>query len=268
MGQGFSQRSATHRRDERELRRRAIDGLAAEVAAFGSGAPDSRVIRLPGLVAAIAPACPDRSLFNSVFFDDGIALAHALDALASEYERAGVRAWAVWVPDDDRRTAALLADRGHVLDSAPRVMALWLDDLPSAPPAPTGVIEADADPPAAARINDRAYGYDAGSFAAALSGPSDPPLHWAFAAHGGEPVACVASIDVGDDCCVTGVATLPDHRRKGIAGWLLGRVLARARDRGMRSASLQAAKAGAGVYERLGFQDLGSVQLWELRDEG
>jgi GNAT superfamily N-acetyltransferase len=248
-----------------ELRRRAIDGVRAEVEAFGSGAAGSRVVRHEGLVAAIAPSSPDRSLFNAVFYDDDAALAGAIDELASEYERSGVRAWAVWVPDEDRATAALLEARGHVLDSAPRAMALWLDDLAPAPNAPADTTEIDADAPTAARLNDRAYGYDGAAFGTALPGQSDPPLRWAFVARDGEPVACLATIDLGDDCCVTGVATLPEHRRRGIAGWLLQRVLARARERGMRSASLQAAKAGAGVYRSLGFRDLGFLELWERR---
>jgi hypothetical protein len=49
--------------DERELRRRAIDGVRDEVEAFGSADPDSLLIRREGLVASLVPAAPQRSLF-------------------------------------------------------------------------------------------------------------------------------------------------------------------------------------------------------------
>ena len=33
----------------------------------------------------------------------------------------------------------------------------------------------------------------------------------------------------------------------------------------MRTGSLQASKAGAPLYERMGFLDLGFIEMWELR---
>jgi len=80
-----------------------------------------------------------------------------------------------------------------------------------------------------------------------------------------EAFGCVATVDVDDDCCVTGVATPPEHQRRGIAGWLLWRALVEARERGMATASLQASRAGAPACERLGFADYGFVEMWELR---
>ncbi len=112
--------------DENELRRRAIEGVREEVEAFGSGAPDSILIRREGLIASIVPASPQRSLFNGVFYTDPAALAGELDSLEALYESHGVRAWTVWVPDADRETARLLASRGHALDAEPRAMAMEL----------------------------------------------------------------------------------------------------------------------------------------------
>ncbi len=251
-----------------ELRRRAIESLPAEVAAFGSGAPGSRVIRRDGLVAAVTPSTPDRSLFNSVYYEDRDALAEALDELAATYGDAGVRAWTVFVPDDDRGTAELLASRGHALDAAPRAMGRWLADLAPSPPAPRGVHVASGDPATAGRLNDGAYGYQGAAFGAALTGTTQPSIRWAFAACEGELAACVGAIDVEEDCCITGVATPPAYQRRGIASWLLHRVLTDARARGLRTASLQATKQGAGIYERLGFRDLGFVEMWERRRRG
>jgi len=100
------------RLDEHELRRRAIAGVRDEVEAFGSGAPDSALVRRDGLLAAVVPAAPQRSIFNSVFYDDPAALAAGIDSLRDAYEAHGVRAWTVWVPDSDRETARLLVQHG------------------------------------------------------------------------------------------------------------------------------------------------------------
>jgi GNAT superfamily N-acetyltransferase len=249
--------------DERELRRRAIAGLRDEVEAFGSGAPDSFLVRREGLLAAVAPASPQRSVFNSVYYEDPAVLGHELDELGETYDSHGVRAWTVWVPDEDRETARMLADRGHLLDAEPRAMAMFLADLAPEPPAPDGVEPRPGDPATAAELNDRAYGYGPDGFRTALAGETS--LSWLVAYDGEEAVGCLGTIDTGDDCCVTGVATPPEHRGRGIAGWLLRRALAEARERGLKTASLQATRAGAPLYERLGFVDFGFIEMWELR---
>jgi len=259
--------------DDAELRRRAIAGIGDEVEAFGSGHPDSRLIRRDGLLASVTPVSPQRSLFNSVFYEDRVALMAELDALAAIYEDHGIRAWTVWVPDEDRDTTSLLADRGHRLDAEPRAMALDLADLrpasrphPGSDPAPAvpeGIELRPGDVATAAELNDRAYGYGPDGFRAALA--DETAIRWHVAYEDGKAVSCIGTIEIGDDCCVTGVATPAEHRGRGIASWLLRRALAAARERGLRTASLQATKAGAPIYERLGFHDFGFVEMWELR---
>jgi GNAT superfamily N-acetyltransferase len=251
------------RLDEAELRRRAVEGVRDEVEAFGSAAPDSLLIRREGLIASVVPASPQRSLFNSVFYDDPAALAAEVEALEGIYESHGVRAWTVWVPDEDRASARLLGARGHSLDAAPRAMAMELTDLGGAPSPPEGVALGPIETDACAELNDRAYGYGEDGFRAGLAGETSIRWYGAFAA--AEPVGCLGTIAVGEDCCVTGVATPPEHRGRGIASWLLVHALAEARERGLTSASLQATKAGAPLYERIGFRDLGFIEMWELR---
>lgn len=251
------------RLDENELRRRAVEGVRWEVEAFGSAAPDSRLLRYERLIAAVVPASPQRSVFNSVQYDDAGRLATRLDELGGVYDSQGVKAWTVWVPDSDRPSADLLASRGHVLDGAPRAMALDLGDLAAEPSAPAGVTLEPLDPATCAALNDRAYGFGEDGFRAGFSGESGIRWHGAF--EGTVAVACVGTIDAGEDCCVSGVATPPEHRGRGLAGWLLWRALAEARERGHRSASLRASRAGAPIYERLGFRDFGFVEMWELR---
>jgi GNAT superfamily N-acetyltransferase len=248
---------------DRELRRRALAGLRDEVEAFGSAAPDSVLIQREGLLAAVVPASPQRSLFNSAYYSDAAALAETVEGLGETYDRHGVQAWTVWVPDEDRETARMLASRGHKLDAEPRAMALDLSDLAAEPPAPAGVEPRAGDARTAAELNDRAYGYGPDGFRAGLAG--ETAIRWHAAYDGDEAISCVGTIEAGEDCCVTGVATPPEHRGRGVASWLLWRALEEARGRGLRTASLQATRAGAPLYERLGFADFGFIEMWELR---
>jgi GNAT superfamily N-acetyltransferase len=249
--------------DQEELRRRAIEGIAAEVEAFGSGASGSRLIRRDGLLASVTPSTPERSLFNSVFFTDRGALRNEIDGLGEAYEAAGIRAWTVWVRDDDAETGPWLADRGHVLDADPRAMALELDDLRGEREAPAGIEPRPADAATCAALNDRAYGYGPDGFRGAIG--EGTAITWHGAYEGEEAIGCVGAIAVGDDCVVTGVATPPEHRGLGVASWLVWWVLDQARRDGMRTGSLQATKAGAPLYARMGFEDLGYIEMWELR---
>jgi GNAT superfamily N-acetyltransferase len=249
--------------DEQELRRRAIESVRDEVEVFGSAAADSIVIRREGLIASVVPSSPQRSLFNSVSYTDPLALAGELDALEALYESHGVRAWTVWVPDFDRESARLLASRGHALDAEPRAMAMELADLGPGPPAPAGIDPGPIDTAVCAELNDLAYGYGADGFRAGLS--RETAIRWHGAFDGGAPVGCVGAINVGEDCCITGVATPPEQRGRGIATWLMRQALGEARERGLTTASLQATRAGAPLYERLGFRDLGFIEMWELR---
>lgn len=249
--------------DDRQLRERAFGSVRAEVEIFGSGHPDSLLIRRDGLLAAVAPVSPRRSVFNSVFYSDPATLAAELDGLAETYDAHGVRAWTVWVPDEDRETARLLGERGHLLDAAPRAMAMRLDELGPEPAAPDGIDPGPAAAAVATALNDRAYGYEAGAFAAAVA--VETALRWHLAYDGDVAVGCVGTLAVGDDCCVTGVATHPGHQGRGIATWLMVRALAAARGQGARTATLRATRAGAPIYARLGFLDLGAIEMWERR---
>src|SRR4051812_32347517 len=57
------------------------------------------VVERDGVLAAVSPAVPQRSLPNSVVYESEDALAGMLDELAQVYEEAGVAAWTVWVPE-------------------------------------------------------------------------------------------------------------------------------------------------------------------------
>jgi N-acetylglutamate synthase-like GNAT family acetyltransferase len=90
-------------------------------------------------------------------------------------------------------------------------------------------------------------------------------VRWVVADEDGAAIACAGGIDVGDDLCVTGVATLPDRQGRGLASLLIARLIADAAERGLRTATLQASRAGAPVYAKLGFRDVGNTEMWEKR---
>jgi GNAT superfamily N-acetyltransferase len=238
-------------------------GLHAFYRLVATGARGSRLFERDGVTAAVVPAAANRSVANGVAYDSAPGLAGLLDELAQLYDEAGVSAWTVWVPHDDREAAELLARNGHVLDADPAAMVMELDRFERS--TSTAVeIDDDADPADVARINDAAYGYD-GDFARAFSEFRMPGLHSYAAIVGGEPQACLTTLEQDGDCLVTFVATLPAARGRGLATELMTRALADARERGCTSTSLQATKAGEPIYARLGYRSLGPLQMWERR---
>ena len=245
-----------------ELQRRC---LAAFVRMLGRGSKGAALFEREGVLGAIVPACPERSVINSVTYRDAGSLEAALPELAAAHEQAGVRAWTVWVPEDDRDAAALLEAAGHRLDATPAAMVLDLAGLPD-PEARELDWDHHATPAVVARINDLAYGFDQPTFGAALTAlPADVPLRLYQARVEGEPASVLGTLEDGDDCGIYLVATLKGHRGRGLSPHLLHVALVEARDRGLRSSSLQATKIGFPVYERLGYEAICTLQMWERR---
>jgi ribosomal protein S18 acetylase RimI-like enzyme len=226
-------------------------------------ASSGRCLELRGVLAGVVPAVPERSLPNSVLYEDEDALEAALPALAAAYEEAGVRAWTVWVPEHHERARRALADAGHALDATPAAMIARLDDVE--PPRPEDPAP-DAEPSLGdlGRINDLAY--DTGdAFQRILGdGPADP-RHNYIAREGDRALASVVSQDHRGDCSIWWVATVPDARGRGLAAGLMRHALADGRRRGNEVSTLQATKLGRPVYERLGFEAFGTIEMWERR---
>jgi predicted acetyltransferase len=61
------------------------------------------------------------------------------------------------------------------------------------------------------------------------------------------------------------VAVAPEARGRGLSGKLLAHALADAAERGLETSTLVSTRLGRPVYERLGYQALGSLQMWERR---
>jgi GNAT superfamily N-acetyltransferase len=216
------------------------------------------------VLAAIVPSAPERSVFNSVFYEDGERLLAALDRIAAAYEEAGVRAWTVWVPEADRATAAGLKQAGHLLDAEPRAMAAELAKLRSPEPDDSVEIRSELDMAEVARLNEIAYGWPPGDFSAVATAEVADTYAY-FAALDGETVGTVVAWDHGDDSEIVWVATLPEARGRGVSKQLMARALANARERGRLTTTLVATKLGRPVYERAGYRDFGAIQMWERR---
>ena len=216
------------------------------------------------VLAAIFPQAPDRSVFNSVFYEDGERLVASLERIAAAYAEAGVRAWTVWVPEADRDTAAALEQAGHVFDAEPRAMAMELTEFRPPQPDPSIEIREELDMPEVARLNEIAYGWPPGEFGA-VGQAEIPGTHAYFASLDGETIGTVVVWDHDDDTEIAWVATLPEERGRGVSKQLMARSLADARERGRLTTTLVATKLGRPVYERLGYRDFGAIQMWERR---
>jgi len=239
--------------------------LARFIRMLVSGAPDSRLVERRGISAAVVPAAPARSIANCVAYHEAAQLEDALDALAHTYEQAGVTAWLVWAPDDDDAAAQLLAAAGHSLDATPTAMALELADF-EAPDLGDLDWDAEATSQEIAELNELGYGLAVGEFARGLRDLKPGPTTHLYRARAEGRTASVAIVlDTDDEASVVLVATRPDLQGRGLSTRLLGAALAEARDRGMRTSSLQASAAGEPIYRRLGYQPFGHMNMWERR---
>jgi hypothetical protein len=147
-----------------------------------------------------------------------------------------------------------------VLDSTPLGMVAELDGLDHDGAPPHRAIDLAT----VGRVNDLAYGYARPRLERAIA--ALPPAVLTYAApQEGEAASVVMAFDVGADTAVWFVATTPQRRGQSLATGNLRRVLSDAHQRGQRTASLQASKAGAPIYERLGFMQAGTLHLYEER---
>ena len=231
---------------------------------LGSSSPGAGVVERDGVTASVGPACPDRSIANSVTFEDPATLVGMLDELAGLYEEAGIEAWTVWVPDFDAETIAALEQAGHAFDGEPLAMALELEGW-EAPPLDDLEWDTDLDPSLLGELNDLAYGLEPerGVGRALAEPPEQVRLYQARV--DGRPASVLATMDHDDDLGFYWVATDPEHRGRGLASRLMAAALADARERGMATSSLQSSALGRPVYERLGFAGDFRFHMYERR---
>jgi GNAT superfamily N-acetyltransferase len=142
-------------------------------------------------------------------------------------------------------------------------MSLSLEDLE---PPDVGDLDWDDQAEAAevGAINDRAYGWADGGVATCIRDLKASPSTRLYQARVEGEVASVAVVaDTDDEASLFFVATDPAHQGKGLSKRLVGAALAAAREREMRTSSLQASSAGQPIYDRLGYGLHGHIGMWE-----
>jgi GNAT superfamily N-acetyltransferase len=233
-----------------ELFERSVATLVESWAYLASGSPGAELIRTDGATIAAFVHRPDREfLNNAVLAPRPVDVGATIGEIEATYTRHGVERHAVWVHESDATGAAALRDRGYRLDSATRTMAMPVDELVADDLTPVEVIE-----PGLADF----WAVDG---LAGLVPELDPAgAHFYVARSGGEGVAMLMALDHAGDCGVYIVGTVEAARRRGIATALSAHAVAAARERGCRTASLQATPMAERVYARVGFRDLG---LWQ-----
>jgi ribosomal protein S18 acetylase RimI-like enzyme len=247
--------------DDEALKARVWAGAVEFQRLIGRHAPGASLFERDGVVASAVPSSPS-SILNAAISVAPQAEPLPLAEIARDYHEAGSRKWGVWVDSTDTANAAALERAGLVLDSTPVLMGTQLDDMPGLDEAPPAQ---PVDLATAGQINDTAYGFDEPRLAPVLSAFPAGVFHAHSATLDGDTVSVALVNDVDDDAFVSFVATLPHARRRGIAGNLIRSALNEARQRGQTTTSLQASKAGRGVYEALGYRVVGEQHLWERR---
>jgi GNAT superfamily N-acetyltransferase len=242
---------------------RMLKSMRAFFRLVGRSSQGAHVIDLDGVMGSVCPKVPERSLPNSVVYEDERALVAALPELTRHYDESGIDAWTVWVPEEDTAAAAALHDAGHALDADPAAMTMDLAGLDDPPEIEYRA--GDDLMPLVASINDSAYPFDGTPFTDFTSQHPHGVTENYVAYLDGEAAAAVVILPVDGDASVWDVATMPDARGRGLCRRLLHRALWDARAAGCDFSSLQATKLGEPVYERLGYRSHGALQMWEKR---
>lgn len=229
--------------DDAELARRSILGFGEMLAALGRwGVGPQAEVRRPDALGARIDAAADNPWFDGAVVPLGAAppadypgLPHCLwavaDAAPGRVEEAGIA------------TPCL----GLALDHP----ALRLDGAAAEVAAPSLAVLGD--------VNERAYG-QFGVFGPLVRELRDGRACTHGLRDGGAFVCVALTLTVGDDLGIHYVATEASHRRRGLASRLLRSLLAAAREKGLRTATLQASADGLSVYERLGFRRVATLR--------
>lgn len=181
-------------------------------------------------------------------------------------------------PDSGGFGVVVEADAGHPVEADLRAAgwelfedepALVLTPIPAAPPLPAGV-EMRAVRDAAGRrdlLHVLAAGFGAAtseggtelspeafdSFAPSVACALDPEVCVLVGYLDGVPASCAILFQVGPIACVTGVATVPAYRRRGLAMTATWAAIREGAARGCTSATLVALGASYDMYRKMGF---------------
>jgi ribosomal protein S18 acetylase RimI-like enzyme len=230
--------------------------LVASWEALAKLSPGARLIRSPATVAAVFPSWLPLNNAIVVAARDSTEVAAEAAPLRSIYADAGVGTWVLWIPSraTDLDAPDTLRDlAGFTRDTTTLVMQATV--RPGLR-RHAGVVRASV---AAAT---RAAG-DGPVPLAEMGEPDDAVglAAWAMV-QDGMAVAGAWSLLHDGDCGIYTVGTVPEWRRRGLAGALTEHILADAHRHGARTATLQSTPTAQRLYESLGFAPVGRYEEW------
>jgi len=242
-------------------RRSVGSGLSGEMTLLESWealTAHSRDARLEYADAGVAVVFPHWTpLNNAIIFEapTPAATAAAAAAFTSVYADAGIDSWALWVPSRATTYDApdLLTDiDGLTRDTTTLVMVA---DIPAGLPSYPNVIRTSIE--VAGRAGDEPV-----PISEVVEVPQSHGHEGWVLTEGPVAIAAAWTYRHGDDVGVYAVGTASEWRRRGHARRLLEHLLADARRRGARTASLQSTAMGEMLYRRLGFRPVGRYEEW------
>jgi ribosomal protein S18 acetylase RimI-like enzyme len=237
---------------QRTLYERMEANMVAAWDEVAAGSPDASLERLPGAVAGLFPAGPERDFYNNALLArglDGAESTKAVSAVARAYAEAGVGKYAVWAHESEAASIAELQRRGYRIDTWTRAMVMSLDWLPALP--------GDERIEVGDWQDYLAILTALGGTEGLLADVDGDAFEVLVATVDGVRVAAALAYDHDGDCGIYNVGTLPHARRRGLGTALTALHLHHARERGCATASLQATEMAEGVYGAIGFRDLG-----------
>ncbi len=241
-----------------------LRSVAASQRLLGRYGPDGYVEEGPGWVAAVLPSLTEASLVNGVVILNPAALDDALALMSAVYFNYGVRRWGVLLePSPGLRPQ--LREAGLAREALPFAMAAEIAHIDT---TDHGELTSTPDFATVGRINDQAYGHVDDRMYDLIAGFPPEAGHTYGADYDGEIASVAVVTDHQTDAAVSFVATLPWAQHQGLAGRVLRRALADAEHRGQLTSTLIASHAGHRLYASLGYQDVGTLELWEHRDGG
>jgi len=235
-----------------------LPGQETLLGSWGALMPASAGSHLMYTRTSLAAVYPNWTALNNAILLDPPSTAAASEA-ASElhdvYSGADVASWALWLPSrvlDFDATDSVTAVEGMVRDTSTLVMA---SDLPAGLPSHPGVLRTTV------HAADVAGGHPIPADLVPAPDDSSDVDGWVLI-YDEFAVAGAWTFRNGGDVGVYAVGTAPDWRRRGLARALMLHVLADARRRGARTASLQSTEMGRPLYAQLGFRPVGRYDEW------
>jgi ribosomal protein S18 acetylase RimI-like enzyme len=211
---------------------------------FARGAEGAAVHRLDGVVAAVFPDEPERSIYNNAVLEH----AAGVEAMEAVYAETDVANYAAWVHESDTALRRTLEKRGYVLNETTRAMGMCLEDVE----LPRPLLELGAP---SWRDHMRLIGVPENL----LAGVDPAAFELRVVRAEDADAATALAYDHDGDCGIYNVTTLEHARRRGLGTALTALHIHDAVARGCVTATLQATEMAESMYARVGFRDLGLI---------